>query len=106
MAKNPSAKQSEGRPKWVPLRDEQYDGLTALARELMNSRDRKIERITENSVIRVAIDLVLAHPELLAGDTEDELRAHAIAEIGALRRRIRSLERLQEKEQHQTPDGS
>jgi hypothetical protein len=27
----------------------------------------------------VAIDLLLAHPELLAGDTEEELRAHALA---------------------------
>jgi hypothetical protein len=79
MAGNAPARKSEDRPKWVPMRDDQYSGLTDLARELMDSRSRKVERITENTLIRVAIDLLLAHPELLAGDTEEELRAHALA---------------------------
>jgi hypothetical protein len=72
---------SEDRPKYVPLRDDQYDGLAALARELMRARRKKAERITENTVIRVAIDLVLAHPELLVGDTEAELRQYAINQL-------------------------
>ncbi|WP_438297778.1 chromosome segregation ATPase [Streptomyces sp. HUAS TT7] len=75
---------SEARPKWVPMRDDQYSGLTALARDLMDSRTRKTERITENTLIRVGIDLVLAHPELLTGDTEEELRDNALAYIKRL----------------------
>jgi hypothetical protein len=84
-AKRGSAQpKSEGRPKWVPMRDDQYSGLTALARELMDARSRKIERITENTLIRVGIDLLLAHPELLNGDTEEELRNNALAHIAQL----------------------
>lgn len=76
---------SEGRPKWVPMRDDQYGGLTALARDLMDARTRKGGgRITENTLIRVGIDLLLAHPELLVGDTEEELRANALAYIARL----------------------
>ncbi|MFI9031146.1 chromosome segregation ATPase [Streptomyces sp. NPDC053560] len=82
-----SSQPSEGRPKWVPLRDDHYSGLTALARDLMDARAKKTERITENTVIRVAIDLVLAHPELLTGDTEEELRANAIRYVEQLQAR-------------------
>ncbi|QUC63821.1 hypothetical protein IOD14_44055 (plasmid) [Streptomyces sp. A2-16] len=90
MADNSPAKRtsaqskSEGRPKWVPMRDDQYSGLTALARDLMDARSRKTERITENTLIRVGIDLLLAHAELLVGDTEEELRANALAYIQRL----------------------
>ncbi|WP_306324152.1 MULTISPECIES: hypothetical protein [unclassified Streptomyces] len=80
-AKRTSSQPSELRPKYVPMRDDQYSDLSALARDLMDARSRKIERITENTLIRVGIDLLLAHPELLAGDTEEELRANAIAWI-------------------------
>jgi hypothetical protein len=66
------------RPKWVPLRKDQYGDLTALARDLQDARTKKDERITENTLIRVAIDVILAHPELLAGNTEAELRSHAL----------------------------
>ncbi|MCQ8194675.1 chromosome segregation ATPase [Streptomyces rugosispiralis] len=83
-AKRSSAQASDLRPKWVPMRDDQYSGLTALARDLMDARTRKIERITENTLIRVGIDLLLAHPELLAGDTEEDLRAHALAYMARL----------------------
>lgn len=90
MADNSPAKRSsaqtksEGRPKWVPMRDDQYSGLTALARDLMDERTRKTERITENTLIRVGIDLLLAHPELLTGDTEEELRNNALAYFARL----------------------
>lgn len=85
-AKRGSAQpKSEGRPKWVPMRDDQYAGLTALARELMDARSRKTERITENTLIRIGVDLLLAHPELLGGDTEEELRNNALAHIEQLR---------------------
>ena len=91
-AKRSSAQpKSEGRPKWVPMRDDQYSGLTALARDLMDARTRKSERITENTLIRVGIDLLLTHSELLVGDTEEELRTNAMA----------YLERLQNQEQRE-----
>ncbi|MFI5987102.1 chromosome segregation ATPase [Streptomyces sp. NPDC051555] len=86
-SKRASSPSSEGRPKWVPMRDDQYSELTSLARELMKARTRKSERITENTLIRVGIDLLVAHPELLAGDTEEELRVNALAYIKSLQER-------------------
>lgn len=35
---------------------------------------RRTERLTDNTVIRVALDLLLEHADQLDGDTEDELR--------------------------------
>lgn len=54
---------------------EQNDTLTLLRRRI--NRDRGVgegERITENTLIRVAIDLLLEKEKDLAGKTEDELR--------------------------------
>lgn len=56
------------------VREDQYTALIALARGLMGRRVRKAERITENTLIRVAIDLLLAHQGSLRGATEQELR--------------------------------
>lgn len=58
----------------VRLRSDQIAGLTALARALMRSRRVKAERITENTLIRVAVDLLLAHQDQLRGATEQQLR--------------------------------
>ncbi|MFF8387845.1 hypothetical protein ACF053_29970 [Streptomyces kanasensis] len=69
------------RPKWVPLRKDQYQHLADLARDLQDARTTKTERITENTLIRVAIDIITTHPELLAGNTEDELRSHALMSL-------------------------
>ncbi|MFD8621735.1 chromosome segregation ATPase [Streptomyces sp. NPDC059513] len=77
----------DGRPKWVPLREDQHGDLSVLARELMLARSHKTERITENTVIRVAVDLVLRHPELLDGDTEKDLRTHAFERMDQLLQR-------------------
>ncbi|GGN47546.1 chromosome segregation ATPase [Streptomyces fuscichromogenes] len=85
------AVQSEERPKWVPLREDQHSELSTLARELMLSRARKTERITENTVIRLAVDLVLRHPELLVGDTEDDLRTNMLGRFEQLLEREREL---------------
>jgi hypothetical protein len=41
------------------LRPDQLDALTALARRLNRERKRKGERITENTLIRWAVDLLL-----------------------------------------------
>ncbi|MGW3491543.1 chromosome segregation ATPase [Streptomyces sp. NRRL F-5630] len=93
MAGTPRQKaaQSEDRPKWVPLREDQHAELNSLARELMLARSRKSERITENTVIRVAVDLLLRHPEFLGGDTEDELRTTALRRVEELLERERHL---------------
>ncbi|MGU3643847.1 hypothetical protein ACLBXX_02695 [Microbacterium sp. C23T] len=63
------------------LRDDQLPALTALARVLMGRRRRKVERITENTLIRVAIDLLLVHTDELRGSTEDELRTSVTPEL-------------------------
>jgi hypothetical protein len=77
-AKPPSA--SRGRifdqfdRKEARLRSEQYQQLTDVSRGLNRLRHREGERITENTLIRVAVDLLLARQDDLAGNTEDELR--------------------------------
>jgi hypothetical protein len=85
------ATQSEERPKWVPLREDQHSELSTIARELMLARSRKGERITENTVIRLAVDLVIRHPELLIGDTEEELRTNMFSRFDLLLAREREL---------------
>lgn len=85
------AVQSEERPKWVPLREDQHSELSTIARELMLARSQKTERLTENTVIRVAVDLVIRHPELLVGDTEDDLRTNALGRFEQLLEREREL---------------
>ncbi len=47
----------------------------------MRRRPVKAERITENTLIRVAIDLLLAHADELRGSTEDELRESVTSEL-------------------------
>ena len=70
-----------GSPKFARLtrkdarvREDQYAALSVLARTLMRRRTVKNERITENTLIRVAIDLLLAHQDVLRGSTENERR--------------------------------
>lgn len=59
--------------KEVRLRDDQYDELTHLARHLNRQRTGPSERITENTLIRVAIDYLLSNENALSGSTEAEL---------------------------------
>ncbi len=56
------------------LRADQVNELTMLTRRLNRSRAGVGERITENTLIRVAVDLLLDRAESLAGTTENELR--------------------------------
>lgn len=56
------------------LSTEQFDALTDLARRLNRRKPKGVgERITENTLIRVAVDQLLAESERLEGTTEDEL---------------------------------
>ncbi|BDG17776.1 ATPase [Thermus scotoductus] len=48
------------------LRPDQLDALTALARKLNRERKGKGERITENTLIRWAVDILLQQTEQLA----------------------------------------
>lgn len=56
------------------VREDQYAALSTLARRLMRTRRARSERITENTLIRVAIDLLLTHKDALTGSNEAELR--------------------------------
>src|SRR5512142_1648914 len=54
---------------------EQLERLTALQRALNRKRGRgQGERITENTLIRVAVELLLSRDAELAGVTEEDLR--------------------------------
>ena len=55
------------------LREDQLDDLTKLTRRLNRAR-KGGERLTENTLIRVAVDLLLTQSEALSGNTEHELR--------------------------------
>jgi len=56
------------------LRVDQVDALAALRRQLTRHRTDRSEIITDNTLIRVAVDLLLTHAHRLHGDTENELR--------------------------------
>lgn len=56
------------------LREEQISDLTAHARRLNKAKTSPAPRITENTLIRVAIDLLLSRAGDLGGNTEAELR--------------------------------
>lgn len=78
------------RPKQALIRPDQQTGLDDLARTLHDSRSVKGERITANTVLRVAIDGVLEHGDRLYGNNEVELLAswreflEFAASVGAL----------------------
>jgi hypothetical protein len=55
------------------LRSDQYARLTEEARRLSRAKESGGDRITENTLIRVAIDLLLAQSDRLTGSTELDL---------------------------------
>lgn len=60
--------------KEVRFRDEQMEGLHRLARRLSKARrGMKGDRITDNTLVRVAVDLLLQHADDLAGHDEASL---------------------------------
>ena len=60
--------------KELRLHADQADELTVLASKVQRARKEKGERITDNTLIRVAVDLLLQRQKELIGSTEDELR--------------------------------
>ncbi|MGA7955265.1 MAG: hypothetical protein WCA07_17270 [Gloeobacterales cyanobacterium] len=63
--------------KAVRLRSQQIDDLAALSKALNRSRKSQGERITENTLIRIAIDLLLTHDDI-SGTTEEEIKANVL----------------------------
>jgi len=61
-------------PKEARLREDQIAALNDLARTLARNRSNKTERITSNTLIRIAIDRLLADAGNLTGDDENQLR--------------------------------
>jgi hypothetical protein len=56
------------------LRSDQYERLTEHSRRLNRVKESGGERITENTLIRIAIDLLLERADDLAGNNEKELK--------------------------------
>ena len=56
------------------LRPEQVTSLNVKARELNKTKDPEADRITDNTLIRVAVDLLLSRAGDLAGGDESLLR--------------------------------
>lgn len=69
------AQRPKTRPKTAQIRADQWTSLDELARELHDMRSVKGERITANTLIRVAIDGLLTHGGRLQGDNEVQLLA-------------------------------
>lgn len=59
--------------KEVRFREDQLDALDRVVRRLVRARRGGGERITENTLVRVAVDLLLARADALSGATEAEL---------------------------------
>lgn len=71
----PPAERPKTRPKQAMLRSDQQTSLDDLARELHDARSVKGERITANTLLRVAIDGLVTHGNRLHGDNEAQLLA-------------------------------
>jgi RNA polymerase-interacting CarD/CdnL/TRCF family regulator len=56
------------------LREDQALALARLARQLNRLKNKKGERITENTLIRVAVDLLLSQESQISGATEEEIK--------------------------------
>lgn len=60
------------------LREDQIESLRKLARRLSRSRTDSGERLTENTLLRVAVDLLLSRAHELTGTTESQIRKSAL----------------------------
>lgn len=57
------------------LRFDQVTSLVNLTKSINRKRKGRGERITDNTLIRVAVDLLLSKADLIEGTTEEEIRA-------------------------------
>jgi hypothetical protein len=72
LRRDPGISSSER--KELRIRVDQADELARLTRRINRARRGAGERITDNTLIRIAVDLLLEQSGRLAGTTEDELR--------------------------------
>jgi hypothetical protein len=56
------------------LRPDQLTDLSALRRRVAANRTSKTERITDNTLLRLAVDLLLHQAGRIRGNTEAEMR--------------------------------
>jgi RNA polymerase-interacting CarD/CdnL/TRCF family regulator len=63
------------------LRPDQIEDLAAVARRLNRARRGQGQRITENTLIRIAVDELLARAEQLSGVDEGQLRDNLRTEL-------------------------
>lgn len=66
--------------KELRIRGDQADDLTVLTRQLNRARKGEGQRITDNTLIRVAIDLLLRDGAKLQGTTEADLLRSALSD--------------------------
>lgn len=66
---------------------EQLPALDALRRQVNAARTVRGERITDNTLLRIAVDLLLAHADQLQGNNEEELRKSVVPDSGSARQR-------------------
>jgi len=64
------------------IRADQEEILTRLTRRLSARRQERSERITNNTLIRIALDLLAASADRLSGDTEEQLRRSVLDNRG------------------------
>ena len=62
------------------LRPDQATDLMALRRRVAANRTDKSERITDNTLIRLAVDLLLQNAGRIKGDTEEQMRRALLGE--------------------------
>ncbi|WP_214353671.1 hypothetical protein [Streptomyces sp. CJ_13] len=72
-------------PRWATLdrkearlRRDQLRSLAALRQQVARDRQERGEIITDNTLIRIAVDLLLHHADTLTGDTEEQLLTSAV----------------------------
>lgn len=64
------------------LRPDQLAALTELRRRVAANRTDRSERITDNTLLRLAVDLLLKHADRITGDTEEQMRRALLGEDG------------------------
>ena len=64
------------------LRPDQLAALGDLRRRVAANRSDKTERITDNTLLRLAVDLLLQSAHRIEGDTEEQMRRFLVGEDG------------------------
>lgn len=64
------------------VRPDQASALTELRRRVAANRENKAERITDNTLLRLAVDLLLENADRIHGNTEDEMRRALLGKGG------------------------